>query len=289
MPGWLLYPFTLGLVAAVNPCGFPLLPVYLSLFVEGNDGSQLSATSKVLRGLSAGVYATVGFVIVFGALGIVAAEGLRSAADLSEQWAHYPMAVLGVLLVVYGVATLTGRTLNFHLPVVRPGLATRRPLVIGLFGISYAIASLGCSLPLFLGGVAGSFSHAGILRSAEVFLAYSVGMGLLFTIVALVMSVTGVTTARRFRVLSPIVRPLGGLLLIVVGLYLSVYWITVIVSPLSTNPASTFVNSVERTIATYLQEHASMLGEVFGVVLLAGLLILLLLTRPFQRQEKTSS
>ncbi len=29
----ILFAFTLGLVAAVNPCGFPMLPAYLALFV----------------------------------------------------------------------------------------------------------------------------------------------------------------------------------------------------------------------------------------------------------------
>jgi cytochrome c biogenesis protein CcdA len=29
------YAFALGFVAAINPCGFPLLPAYLTFFAEG--------------------------------------------------------------------------------------------------------------------------------------------------------------------------------------------------------------------------------------------------------------
>lgn len=262
--------------------------MYLSLFIEGKEGSNLPAVTKVSRGLTAGMYATLGFVLVFGALGILTETGLSGAADDSAQWAHYPMVLLGVLLVLYGIAIIAGKSFNLHLPSVRPGLAQRRPLVIGLFGISYAVASLGCSLPLFLGGVASGFSHRGLVHGAETFIAYAVGMGLLLTIVALVMSLTGVATARKFRVLSPLVRPLGGVILVLVGAYLATYWIAEIVSPTSSTPVSRFVDSVQGNVSTYLQAHASMLGEVLGVILIAGTLILLLLSNPFGHRRETS-
>ena len=285
MGSWLLYPFTLGLVAAVNPCGFPLLPVYLSLFIEGKDAAQISAVTKVRRGLSAGLYATCGFVLLFGITGILTEAGLAGTYDLTSSWARYPLALLGVMLVVYGIATIAGKSLNLHLPQVRPGLAQRRPLAIGLFGISYGVASLGCSLPFFLGGVVSAFPHRGILHGIETFVAYSLGMGLLLTVVALVMSVTGLATARRFRVLSPLVRPLGGLILIAVGLYVASYWISAIVNPTGSTAVMRFVESVQSHLATYVQFHASMLGEIFGVVLVAGILVLVLLERPFHRRE----
>lgn len=285
MGSWLLYPFTLGLVAAVNPCGFPLLPVYLSLFIEGQDTAALSSITKVRRSLTAGLYATCGFVLLFGITGILTEAGLAGTYDLTSSWARYPLALLGVVLVAYGIATFAGRSLNLHLPQIRPGLAQRRPLAIGLFGISYGVASLGCSLPFFLGGVASTFPHRGIIHGAETFIAYAVGMGLLLTIVALVMSLTELATARRFRIFSPLVRPLGGLILIAVGLYVSTYWISAIVNPTGSTVVMRFVDSIQSHLATYLQFHASMLGEVFGVVLVAGILILVLLDRPFHRRE----
>ena len=61
--GPLLYAFTLGLVAAVNPCGFPLLPAYLSLFV-GED--TVGRPQRNLRALGAGASVAAGFVVVFG-------------------------------------------------------------------------------------------------------------------------------------------------------------------------------------------------------------------------------
>ncbi|HUY06669.1 MAG TPA: cytochrome c biogenesis CcdA family protein [Acidimicrobiales bacterium] len=285
MNSWLLYPFTLGLVAAVNPCGFPLLPVYLSLFIEGKSAVPLPVITKVRRGLTAGVYATCGFVLLFGVIGVLTEEGLSGASDLTASWARYPLVLLGVALTVYGLVTLSGRRINFHIPEIRPGLAQRRPLAIGLFGLSYGVASLGCSLPLFLGGVASSFAHRGLVHGIETFVAYALGMGLLLTIVALVMSITELATVRRFRILSPLVGPLGGVILIAVGFYMTTYWVSAIVDPLGSNPLLTFVEGIQRHVATYVQAHASMLGGVFGVILLTVILVLVLFDRPHRRRE----
>ncbi len=288
MSSWLLYPFTLGLVAAVNPCGFPLLPVYLSLFIEGPEADRQSSITRVRRGLSAGIYATVGFVVLFGALGILSEEGFSQVASISASWARYPMAILGLILAIYGAMTIVGKVRSFHLPTIRPGLAQRRPLAIALFGISYGVASLGCSLPLFLGGVASGFSHHGVLRGIEVFVAYAVGMGLLLTIVALVMSLTEVATAQRLRAFSPFVRPIGGLVLLLVGLYLAVYWVMVIIDPTSSTAVSRSVEQFQSQVGAFLQLHASLLGAIFGVVLVAGFLILFLLDRSHQNISRQS-
>ena len=285
MNSWLLYPFTLGLVAAVNPCGFPLLPIYLSLFIEGKESAPIPVATKVRRGLSAGAYATCGFVLLFGIIGILTEAGLSGTSNLTASWARYPLVLMGIALVVYGVVTLSGRRLNFHLPEIRPGLAQRRPLAIGLFGLSYGIASLGCSLPIFLGGVASSFAHRGFVHGIETFVAYALGMGMLLTVVAFVMSLTELATVRRFRILSPFVGPLGGIILIAVGVYMTIYWFSAIVDPLGTNPVLTFVERIQSHVATYVQNHASMLGAILGIILITVVVVLVFIGRPDRRRE----
>lgn len=61
--------FTAGMVATVNPCGFALLPAYLSAFVGLDDGT--SRASAVGRALKVSAALTAGFVAVFGLFGIV--------------------------------------------------------------------------------------------------------------------------------------------------------------------------------------------------------------------------
>ena len=55
-----------------------------------------------------------------------------------------------------------------------------------VFGISYAIASISCALPLFTAAVVGTFRRENLLSSVAVFVAYALGM----TLVLLVLTVS---------------------------------------------------------------------------------------------------
>ena len=76
----LAYSYTLGFVAAFNPCGFALLPAYLSYFLgiepvtASGSGSSTSdsnilsgsdAAGTVTRAFMLGLTLTAGFVAVF--------------------------------------------------------------------------------------------------------------------------------------------------------------------------------------------------------------------------------
>ena len=49
----LAFPFAAGLVAAFNPCGFAMLPTYLTYFL-GLEDENTSVAKSVLRGASVG-------------------------------------------------------------------------------------------------------------------------------------------------------------------------------------------------------------------------------------------
>ncbi len=68
--------FGAGMVAAVNPCGFAMLPAYLSLYLgtEEEGFSERSATNRLLRALVVGSLVSSGFVVLFGASGLEAAR-----------------------------------------------------------------------------------------------------------------------------------------------------------------------------------------------------------------------
>ena len=57
------------MVATVNPCGFALLPAYLSAFVGLQD--RPGRLGSVGRALAVSAVLTAGFVTVFGLLGMV--------------------------------------------------------------------------------------------------------------------------------------------------------------------------------------------------------------------------
>ena len=96
------------MVAAVNPCGFAMLPAYLSLYLgtEESEFAQRSVPSRALRALTVGCVVSSGFVMLFGLAGVVISAGGTALIEV--------MPVLGVLvgeaLVVLGVwMLLAGR------------------------------------------------------------------------------------------------------------------------------------------------------------------------------------
>jgi cytochrome c biogenesis protein CcdA len=141
-----------GMLAAVNPCGFALFPVYLSLLVLDDQDAGAGGRGRAIgRAMVLTGAMTVGFVLVFGLFALLAAP----AATVVAQRLPWISVVLGLALLVAGGWLVAGR----HLPApALPGSAgrpvTRRFWTMTLFGGSYAVASLGCTIGPFLAIVA---------------------------------------------------------------------------------------------------------------------------------------
>lgn len=246
MAALLVYAFTLGLVAAVNPCGFALLPVYLSSFARAGDGPA-SLGHRLTRAVGAAGVVSGGFAVVFGAVGAAVSAGAAAVV----RWAPWAMIVIAAAMVAVGGAMLArrrGAAWLLRVPLRVRGRSLRSMFV---FGVGYGLASLSCALPVFLAGVAGVFLRADLLSGLVAFLAYALGMATVLT--ALSVAITfGWGRAARLRRLSRYADPLGGLLLVVVGAYLLYYWVTALVAPVRAFPLTRMVESVQAGVAGWL-------------------------------------
>lgn len=264
-----------GLLAAVNPCGFALLPAYLSAFVLGD-----SATSQgvaVLRALRATLALTLGFGAVFLGFGLLI---LPVAASVQ---AYLPVftVVLGVALALAGAWVAAGRKLP-QLRLPRRSAKTGKPLTASWpamtgFGASYAIASLGCTLAPFLAVVLTSFRTGNAAAGTVLFLAYAAGMGLTVGVAA-----TAVALARRgvvssMRRASGVAPRLGGAVLAVAGAYVAWYgaWeLRVLHSGAGADPVVTAAASIQQWLSTQTQQAGAL-----GLALVLALLVALSLFR----------
>jgi cytochrome c-type biogenesis protein len=220
----LAYAFSAGMVATVNPCGFAMLPAYLSLYLGAHDDGYAARPLVVRLGqaLLLGATATAGFVVLFGVVGLIIALGGHALVSLA------PVAALaiGVLLIAFGLAMLAGYRLS-------PGVLWRLRVPAGagrwgilLFGAGYAVASLGCTLPIFLVVVGSALAAGGVLAGLSMFIAYSLGMGaVLITLTAGAALFKG-AVARGLRRLLPYVERISAALLIGAGAYIVSYWLT---------------------------------------------------------------
>jgi cytochrome c-type biogenesis protein len=260
------YAFTLGLIAAVNPCGFPLLPGYLALFARSNTRSGRGP--RTIAALLAGGCVTLGFIAVFATVGLL--------ASATAQWvigeAPWFMIVFGAVLAVLGVSGLFGKHFRIGLPTIRFRSGNGAIAMAG-FGCAYAVGSLTCALPLFIAGVAGTFTRLGLFAGIATFVAYALGMGTFVTGLSLITINISGFRSRRLRWASRLVPVLGNSLEIIVGLYLVFYWVADLMDPLSRTAATSTVGAIQGAISGVLSDSPLMIGCALGATVVAGFAI----------------
>jgi cytochrome c-type biogenesis protein len=200
----------------VNPCGFPLLPAFLSYYLGAEEEQLPSAPTRVLQGLVVGGLVALGFLGFFALVGLPVSFGVGAIAR-AVPWAGL---TTGALLAIVGVITLVGVHPRVPLQVRVPVRRERRLGAMLLFGVGYGAASLGCTLPLFLALVGASLGGAKLTA----FLAYGVGMAIVLMALSVLVALLREGTIRLVRPALPYMSRIAGVLLLVSGGYLFYYW-----------------------------------------------------------------
>lgn len=266
----LLYGASLGMLAAVNPCGFPLLPAYADLFTRAGAGDGL--TVRALRAVALGACATAGFVVLFTGIGITVEAGWGSVAQYAASAARVVMIGVGLVLLGLGVIWLLGRRPRFGVPVI-PLRRGRGPLAMVVFGLSYGTASIGCAMPLFLAGVAGAMNDRSPLDAVTLLGSYALGMGTVLSGLAVLVAVIGPVAGRPLRRVSRLLPTVEGIVLIVVGGYITAYWVTELLDPVRTIALEGSVGWVQQWVANLLGSHPGAVGAGLGGLIIAVLAV----------------
>ena len=213
--------FAVGLVAAFNPCGFAMLPAYLSYFVSLESSEEANIGRNIFRGLVVGLTLTVGFVLFFGTVGLLTSTIVSQGAIQSRlSWATF---IIGILMVPLGIAMLFGYEPKLLVPRLNKGGTSRQLPSIFLFGVSFAVVSLGCTAPLFFATVVGSFESRNLWEGTLVFLAYAGGMSLIVMILTLATALGRNEIATSMRKVLPYVSKISGGFLVLAGGFLILY------------------------------------------------------------------
>lgn len=215
----LLFAFAAGTVASANPCGFALLPAFFLSYAGSSEPPRPGTARRVGQALAAGGAMTAAFALVFGGVGAGLAAG-ASALMPAMPWATI---AVGAALVALGVAVVAGRHVSIPLPrrLHRMPGGYPRPF---LFGLAYGIASLSCTVPVFLSVVGASLGGGGPLVRAGMFLAYAVGMGTVLTALTIGAAIARSGLHRAVRRVVPHVSRVSGIFLLGAGAYLIYYW-----------------------------------------------------------------
>ncbi|MDZ7677453.1 MAG: cytochrome c biogenesis CcdA family protein [Acidimicrobiales bacterium] len=268
------YAFTVGMVAAVNPCGFALLPAYLSYFL-GLEGAPTDSRASMVRALGVALAVTTGFVAVFGIIGLAITQ---LSLSINRQLPWVTMAI-GVAIVVLGIAMLRGFQLSLRLPRLSVGGSSRELPSMFLFGVSYAVASLSCTLPIFLPIMTRTFGSNSLTSGVAVFLTYAAGMGLLLGAITMALAGARGALVTRLRRAQPHINRVSGGLLVLAGVYLAYYgyWEHRVYTDPRNLPPSGPVDVVTSASASVTNWVSSIGATRIGVVLAAAVVIVLIL------------
>lgn len=281
--GLLVVALSAGMLAAVNPCGFALLPAYVSLLLAGSE--PVSRPRAAWRAVVLSVAMTSGFAGVFALFGLL----ISPVAGQLQRHLPWFTVVLGVTLALMGLWLATGRSLS--LPRLRRsgGRRSARPLSRSFgsmagFGASYAVASLSCTIAPFLAVVVGGFRSGSIAEGLVLFLAYAAGMGLVVGTLALATVFASPSTVGRLRGAGRWAPRAAGVLLTVAGSYVAYYgwWeLRVLRGADASDPVIAVAAAVQR-------ELAGLVGAVGPAGwLLAGLVLLMAVLAAWRRSRRS--
>lgn len=227
----LAWAFGAGVIAAVNPCGFALLPGFVARFLGPTQAeSRLRGTAY---GIAVGGTFVAGKLVVFAAVAAVFLAGGRAVVGLAP-WAG---AVIGGVLVLFGVWTLAGQSVSLPLPALRAPRGSGLRQAWGL-GALYGTCSLACCLPIFLGvfvGLGGGMA-ASVATSSLLFGTYALGVALVLLPLFALTGAAREALVARLRRLSRLAHPAAGVLLTAAGVVLVATWVPVLAGDGTASP-----------------------------------------------------
>lgn len=212
----------LGFVAGIGgffaPCAFALFPGYISYYLSAS-GDETSLRRSLGLGLACAAGAATFFALVGVAITLV--RGSVSPYLIAAK----PVIALAVV-ALGAVQVLDLRMPSFALPL---GVGTGRGLPVGaaifLYGFGYALASTGCTLPLYVSitvlPLTSGFSGAALLT----FLAFASAMAVLMLVTTLLVGLAKQQILTAFQRSTLWIKRASGVVLILAGLYLAYYYI----------------------------------------------------------------
>ncbi len=208
--------FLAGVFTFFSPCSFPMLPAYLTFYL-GIDENQENYAKTLKKGLKNGLISTFAFIVIFSAMGLL----VSSFSSVISPYLRYAEPIIGFILIALGIAFLLnlGVTLRVRVSPTSPKIFS--------FSVLYALASMGCALPVFLSMVLFSLMSGGFFEAMLVFLTYALGMGTMMITINVLIAGTKRAVIDKIRRAMPVIRTAGGVLLIAIGGYLVYYYYTI--------------------------------------------------------------
>jgi cytochrome c-type biogenesis protein len=211
--------FVRGMIAAVNPCGFVLLPSYLMYFLGLSSSVAGRQRASVGRALVVSAAVSGGFLAVFLVIGVIT----QAFTGWVTENAKYATGVIGGALVVLGAAMLFGFRPSFATPQIAAG-RDRTLRSMFLYGLAYAVCSIGCTIGLFMSTLFGTATRAGYAAGVGNIVVYGAGMALVVSALTVTLAVANVGLLRVLRRGRHYIEMVAGAFVLLSGAYVLWYF-----------------------------------------------------------------
>lgn len=208
--------FTAGMLSFLSPCVFPLVPAFVSHIADAMiEGGKVAANRRILIMRSVGFI--LGFSVIFVAMGATASV-IGQYVAMQRDWIE---KIGGLLIVIFGLQMAGLLKLKFLMGSVKWGRGDKRKGWIGSFLLGLAFGSgwspcvgLALSSILILAG-----SSDTLLQGMGLLSVYSLGLGIPFLMISLVLTYS-LKIVKRVNRMLPALSMVNGVLMIVLGLLL---------------------------------------------------------------------
>ncbi len=275
-----------GIITAFNPCGFAMLPGYVSYFVGQTSGDTAPGLARrLLKAGVTGSVVTAGFMTVFGAIGLVANQFLTQITSVIP----YVSMVVGSLLAVLGLSMVRGFEPKLSFLKVSKTKSGSGLSAMYVYGLSYAVVSLSCGFGGFTSTVISAANEKGFFNAMRVYVAFSGGMGLVMIVLSFAVAFAQQAFVKGMRKALPYVNRASGGVMILTGLYVAYYgfyeWQTIILDRKAPRGPVAWVQGWSSSALKFFNETS-------GATLIALAVAIFALTAAsltFQRRKHISS
>jgi cytochrome c biogenesis protein CcdA len=234
------------------------------LGLQGQHPGSQRATIR--RGLVVSGAVSAGFLTVFLAVGLISVH--------FTQWinrnARYATVVIGVALVVLGVAMLFGYKLPISTPRLDAGGGRRTVGSMFVYGVAYAVASIGCTIGLFIATLFGSTRSDGVVSGVANVVAFGAGMALVVTALTITLAVANAGLLRVLRTGMRHVESIAAVFVVLSGVYLVYYFWVVDVNEDSA-AITNRVEDLQNWILVRLGDNWQTAALVLGAIVVAAI------------------
>lgn len=205
-----------GMLAAFNPCGFAMLPAYLGVQILKQTTDE---KGNYLRALKFSFGMGAGLLLTFTAFGLL----VIPFASSIEAYLPWVTLAVALLLAVTGIAIFAGKSVGLT-KLFRPSIAPKSGLLSQVgYGVTYALASLSCTIGPFLAVTATAIRSSSWIEILITFAAYGFGMSAIVLLLALLTASSSQKAIAWLRQKGQLLEKLIAGFLILVAIYLFAY------------------------------------------------------------------